>query len=170
MSFLQITDIIIVALAAIFGIMGLVKGLTKQLFSIIALAGGIALIIFFGNAIIGLITDPSELDMSTKCIYYVVIFVVFYIAVRIIGHIITKGADKTPLGIVNRLLGVVWGVAKVALSVCVIMLAYEALMKIELVNNLLSRWIDLEEKGWGITVWLYNNNLITMIMGLIWKK
>ena len=170
MSFLQITDLIIVGLAAILGLIGLFKGLTKQLFSILALVGAVACVIFLGNPIINLFANADELDMSTKCIYYLGIFIVVFIVIRVIGLIISKGADKSPLGLVNRLLGLVWGLAKAAIIVCVVLLAYQALTKIGFVNDLLSKWIDLENKGWGVTVWLYENNFITKIIELIGSK
>lgn len=170
MSFLQITDLIIIGLAALLGLIGLFKGLTKQLFSILALGGAIACVIFLGNPIINLFASVDEMDLSTKCIYYIAIFLVVYIVVRIIGAIISKGAEKSPLGLVNRILGLAWGVAKAAIIVCVVLIAYQAITKIGFVNDLFSKWIDLENKGWGITIWLYENNFITKIIELIGKK
>ena len=170
MSFLQITDLIILGLAIILGLIGLFKGLTKQVFSILALVGAIVCVVFFSTPIIKIFANPDDLDTSTKCIYYLVIFVVVFLVIRIIGHIFSKGAEKSPLGLVNRVLGLVWGVAKAAIIVCVLLIAYQALTKIGFINDLFSRWIDLENKGWGITVWLYNNNFITKIIELIGKK
>ena len=170
MSFLQITDLIIIGLTAILGLIGLFKGLTKQIFSILALAGAVACVIFLSRPIINLFADFDTMDTSTKCIYYLVIFVVVFLVIRIIGAIISKGAEKSPLGLVNRILGFVWGVAKAAIIVCVVLIAYQALNKIGFVHDLLSRWIDLENKGWGVTVWLYENNFITKIIEMIGKK
>lgn len=170
MSFLQITDLIIIGFAILLGLIGLAKGLTKQIFSIISLVGAVVCVIFLGNPIINLFSDASTMDTSTKCIYYLGVFVVVFLVIRIIGHIISKGTEKSPLGWVNRLLGLAWGLAKAAIVVCVILIGYEAINKIGFVHELLSRWIDLENKGWGVTVWLYNNNFITMIIDLIGKK
>lgn len=170
MSFLQITDFIVVGLAAILGILGLAKGLTKQVFSILALVGAVACVIFLGNPIIKMLgQDPSTMETSSKCIYYLIIFLVVFIVVRIIGHIISKGTEKSPLGLVNRVLGLVWGLAKAVIIVCVVLIAYQALTKIGFINDLLSRWINLDDKGWGITVWLYENNFITKIIDMIGK-
>ena len=170
MSFLQITDMIIIGLAVILGLIGLFKGLTKQIFSILALAGAVACVIFFSRPIINLFADFDTMDTSTKCIYYLVIFVAVFLVIRIIGHLISKGTEKSPLGLVNRVLGLAWGLAKAAIIVCVVLIAYQALDKIGFVHDLFSRWIDLENKGWGITVWLYENNFITKIIEMIGKK
>lgn len=170
MSFLQITDFIVVGLGAILALIGFCKGLTKQVFSILAIVGGVAAIIFLGNPIISIFADPATLEMSTKCIYYLIIFLVVFIVIRIIGHILSRGAEKSSLGLVNRFLGLAWGLAKAAIIVCLVLLAYQAITKIGFINDLLSRWIDLENKGWGVTVWLYNNNFITKIIELIGKK
>ena len=170
MSFLQITDLIILGFGAIMALIGLFKGLTKQIFSILALAGAVACVIFFSRPIINLFADFDTMEMSTKCIYYLVIFVVVFLVIRIVGGIISKGTEKSPLGLVNRILGLAWGLAQAAIIVCVVLIAYQALDKISFVHNLFSNWIDLENKGWGITVWLYENNFITKIIEMIGKK
>lgn len=170
MSFLQITDLIIVGFAALLGIIGLFRGLTKQIFSILAIAGALACVIFLSRPIINLFADFDTMETSTKCIYYLVIFIVVFLVIRIIGGIISKGTEKSPLGLVNRVLGLAWGLAKAAIIVCVVLIAYQALNKIGFIHDLFSRWIDLENKGWGVTVWLYENNFITKIIELVGKK
>jgi len=109
---MNLLDIAVGALCALFGIFGLLSGLVRQLFSIAGLvAGHLAGIKFYPAAV-------SFLKLSFRygeVVGYVIIFLGLFLVFSLLGSYIEGKVRGTKLSIVDRLGGMAAGLAKGAL-------------------------------------------------------
>ncbi len=113
-------------------IWGMIKGLSKGLFtslaSLVALVVGIYIAVHFSHvagAYLEQYVDWSEGAM--KLAAFAVTFILVVILVSLAGKLLTKIADYAALGILNKILGGVFGVLKVAFIASVIIIFVDSL-------------------------------------------
>jgi len=107
---MNILDIILGALI----LFGLVRGLSKGLFvevaSLVALIAGIYGAIHFSNYASNFLENRFEWNEKTiNIIAFAITFVIIVLAISLAGKALTKLADFAALGILNKLLGGVFG-------------------------------------------------------------
>ncbi len=113
---MNILDLILLSILLVLFIIGLLRGLIKQLFSIIALVGAIVLgILFYNVASIYLLKYNIIADKSVATVVgFISIALVYYILIQIIAWLLTKLIGKLKLTWANRLggglLGILFGV------------------------------------------------------------
>lgn len=166
MSFLQIVDIVILIAVIIFGIIGFSKGLSKKLFAIVSFIAAFIAVIFLSTPIIELF-GYGEAPTSTKCLFYVGVFVVVFLIIRILGAIFDKGIKNAGFSFFNRLLGLAWGVLEVLLIAWVVLLLAKGVMGFNFVSDFIEEQNLFEDKGWGLTLYLYEHNLIPAIINAL---
>ncbi|MEW6719166.1 MAG: CvpA family protein, partial [Thermodesulfobacteriota bacterium] len=109
---MNLLDIVVVALLALFAVFGVLRGLVRQLFSIAGLvAGHIAGIRFYADAV-------SLLKLSfryAEVAGYVGILLAVFLVFSLLGAFIEARIRKSKLSAVDRLGGLVAGTAKGAL-------------------------------------------------------
>ena len=115
MDDLNLFDIIVLVLITLLGLKGLIRGFIKEVFGLVGIVGGVFIASRVsapvGNLINGLIPIDNE---STRLLFgFVVSLVGFWIVAYAIGMIISKISSLSGLGIFDRLLGFVFGAAKV---------------------------------------------------------
>lgn len=123
---MNVFDYIILGVAAVCFIIGLIRGLLKQVFSV----GGV-FVVFYGASeltpyaqeLLGKII-PDVATSSTVC--FIVAAVVILIAWSLISGLICKIVNNGVLGGINRLLGGVLGVAIVYCIMAVVVALYQA--------------------------------------------
>ena len=94
--------------------LGMVRGLVRSVFAI-----GAWVIAFLGTPLVGTVaTDAFGLQAGGLWIYLVV-FVLLFVAVRVIGGLVAGGLQKVGLGSADRLLGAVLGVVRALVVVAV---------------------------------------------------
>lgn len=118
---------IILALLLVFGLVrGLMKGFIIEVASLIAIIAGIYGAIYFSHIAVNWLS--ANLDWETQNIQllaYALTFLVIVLGILLVGKLLTKLAGMLALGIVNRILGGIFGVAKVALICSVLILFIE---------------------------------------------
>lgn len=117
-----------------FIVLGLVRGFMNGLFveiaSLIALVAGVYGAIHFSNYAATFIDENSQWDEKTINITaFAVTFVIIVLVIALAGKALTKLADFAALGIVNKLLGALFGVVKIILIMSVILNIYDSLNK-----------------------------------------
>lgn len=101
---------------------GYTKGFIVQLATLAALLLGILGAVMFSDFTSGLIIKKFEISgQSLPIISFAVTFLAIVIAVHILAKMLNKLIDAIALGIVNRLLGVLFSVMKVAFIVSIIL-------------------------------------------------
>lgn len=122
---------IILAVLLLFGLVrGLMKGLFVEVASLVALIAGVYGAIHFSNFAAEFL--DSKLDWDEKYINIVAFattFVIIVLVIALAGKALTKLADFAALGILNKLLGAVFGALKIGLILSVVLIVFDNLNK-----------------------------------------
>ncbi|MFP4525525.1 MAG: CvpA family protein [Bacteroidales bacterium] len=101
---------------------GFVKGFILQLSTLAALLLGIFGAIEFSDFTAVLLTETFNISANyLNIIAFAVTFIVIIIAVHLLARIIEKLVKAIALGFINRILGIIFGVAKVAFVISIIL-------------------------------------------------
>lgn len=125
---MSIIDIVLAALLLFGFIRGLFKGLFVEIASLVALVLGIYGAIHFSYFAADLL--ESKVDWSEKTINIVafaVTFVIIVLAISLAGKALTKLADFAALGLLNKLLGGVFGTLKIGLILSILLIVFSKL-------------------------------------------
>ncbi len=110
----------------VFILFGLVRGLMKGFFvevaSLLALVTGVYGAIHFSDFAAEFLQDKTQWDEKTINITaFAITFVAIVLAISLAGKALTKLANFAALGILNKLLGGVFGALKIALILSVVL-------------------------------------------------
>ena len=123
---MSVLDIILGALLLFGLINGFIKGLFVEVASLLALILGVYGAIHFSNFAADLL--QSRFDWSEKTINitaFAITFVIIVLAISLAGKALTKIADFAALGIINKLLGGVFGALKIGLILSVVLIVFD---------------------------------------------
>lgn len=116
-------DIILFILLALSAIVGFRKGLVVELASLAALILGIWGAIKFSGITSGFLVEQFNVNWDhLPIISFAITFVVIVILVHMIGAVVDKLVKTVMLGFVNRLAGLVFGIARGALFLSIVLL------------------------------------------------
>lgn len=107
---------------------GFSKGLIIEIATLMGLVLGVYAAIKFSGYTEGFLRD--FLDITSKYLSYIALGITFLVVVLVVylfGKMLTKLIDIMSLGLVNKLLGTVLGVAKYFIILCVFLLIVDAL-------------------------------------------
>lgn len=125
---MSIIDIVLGALLLFGLIRGAMKGLFVEVASLVALVLGVYGAIHFSGFAAGFL--ESKVDWNEKTINIVafaITFVIIVLAISLAGKALTKLADFAALGILNKLLGGVFGALKIGLILSVLLIVFNKL-------------------------------------------
>lgn len=116
-------DIILGSILIIGAISGFMKGLFVEIASLLALVLGVYGAIHFSNYASGLL-DPhfDWSDKTLQIVSFAVTFIVIVIVIGLAGKALTKLANFAALGLLNKLLGALFGILKVGLILSIALL------------------------------------------------
>ena len=107
---------------------GLSRGFVIEVATLLGLILGVYVAIKFSDYTENILRD--FLDISSKYLSYIALSVTFLlvvVAIYLLGKMLTKLVDIVSLGLVNKLLGTVLGIAKSFVILCIILLIADAL-------------------------------------------
>ncbi|TXD50091.1 CvpA family protein [Polaribacter sp. IC073] len=122
---MNIFDIIIAALLIFGAVRGVMKGLFIEVASLVALIGGVYGAIHFSYFIGDFLKESvswSEEYISLAA--FAGTFIVIIIIISLLGKMLTKLADFAALGIINKLLGGVFGALKIGLILSIVFIFF----------------------------------------------
>lgn len=122
---MNVFDIIIAALLLFGFVRGLMKGLFVEVSSLAALIGGIYGAIhfsYFSGAFLKTYISWDEEYISLAA--FAITFVIIIIVIALIGKTLTKLADFASLGIINKILGGVFGGLKIGLILSILFIFF----------------------------------------------
>ncbi|OZV71003.1 CvpA family protein [Winogradskyella aurantia] len=125
---MNIIDIVLGALLLFGLIRGLMKGLFVEVASLLALVLGIFGAIHFSHFAASFL--EGRLDWSDDTINmaaFAITFVIIVLAISLAGKALTKLADFAALGMLNKLLGGVFGALKIGLILSVLLIIFNKL-------------------------------------------
>ena len=121
-------DIIITALLLFGFIRGLFNGLFLEITSFIVLIAGIYGAMHFSYFIKDLLVSfVTWKEKYSTLLSFIITFVAIVVAITLIGKLFTKIADFASLGILNKLLGGIFGTLKIAFGLSIILLIFSKL-------------------------------------------
>lgn len=122
---MNIFDIIIAALLIFGFVRGIMKGLFVEVASLVALIGGVYGAIHFSYFLGDFLKESvswSEEYISLAA--FAGTFIIIIIIIALLGKVLTKLADFAALGILNKILGGVFGALKIGLILSVIFIFF----------------------------------------------
>ena len=125
---MSIIDIVLAALLLFGLIRGAMKGLFVEIASLVALLLGVYGAIHFSGFAAEFL--ESKVDWNEKTINIVafaITFVIIVLMISLAGKALTKLADFAALGILNKLLGGVFGALKIGLILSVLLIVFNKL-------------------------------------------
>jgi membrane protein required for colicin V production len=125
---MSVLDIILTALILFGLVRGLIKGFFVEIASLVALVAGVYGAIHFSNYAATLIDENSQWDEKTvNILAFAATFVIIVLVIALAGKALTKLASFAALGILNKLLGAIFGALKIAVILSVILLVFDSL-------------------------------------------
>ena len=122
---MNIFDIIIAALLLFGFVRGLMKGLFVEVASLVALIAGVYGAIHFSYFISNYLKDTvSWKEEYVSLAAFAATFVIIIVVIALAGKLLTKLADFASLGILNKILGGVFGALKIGLILSVIFIFF----------------------------------------------
>ena len=122
---MNIFDIIIAALLIFGFVRGIMKGLFVEVASLVALIGGVYGAIHFSYFLGDFLKEyVSWSEEYISLAAFAGTFIIIIIIIALLGKVLTKLADFAALGILNKILGGVFGVLKIGLILSVIFIFF----------------------------------------------
>jgi membrane protein required for colicin V production len=120
-------DLVLGIILIIAAIQGFQKGFIVELASLAALILGIWGAIKFSDWTAGFITRSTGFHSeSLSTIAFVVTFIAIVILIHILGKVLDNAVKAVALGFLNRLAGIIFGVLKTAVILSIILLLFES--------------------------------------------
>jgi membrane protein required for colicin V production len=134
---MSVIDIIIGALILYGVVKGLFKGLFVEVTSLLALLVGVYGAVHFSNYAAEILLNNFDWsEKTTNITAFAVTFIAIVLAISLAGKALTKLADFAALGLLNKLLGALFGGTKIALIISILLLIFSNLNKsIPFVSN-----------------------------------
>lgn len=123
---MTVIDIVLAALLLFGLVRGLFKGFFVEVASLVALIAGVYGAIHFSNFAASFL--ETRVDWGEKTINitaFAITFVLIILAISLAGKALTKLADFASLGILNKLLGGVFGALKIGLILSVVLIVFD---------------------------------------------
>ena len=127
---MSVLDIILGALLLFGLVRGFMKGLFVEVASLVALIAGVYGAIHFSDFAAGFLESKVSWDEKyINIVAFAITFVVIIIVISLAGKALTKLADFAALGILNKLLGGVFGALKIGLILSVLLVVFSRMNK-----------------------------------------
>ena len=125
---MSIIDIVLGALLLFGLIRGAMKGLFVEIASLCALVLGVFGAIHFSYFVADLLESKVDWDEKTmNIVAFAITFVIIVLAISLAGKALTKLADFAALGMLNKLLGGIFGALKIGLILSVLLIVFNKL-------------------------------------------
>jgi membrane protein required for colicin V production len=121
-------DIIIASLLLFGFIRGIFKGLFVEIASLLALVAGVYGAIHFSYFVGNFLAQKVSWDEKfVTLISFTITFAIIVLVIALIGKLLTKIADFASLGLLNKILGGLFGLLKIALILSVVLIVFSKL-------------------------------------------
>lgn len=121
---IAVADIIVVGILLISGLLALFRGFIREVLAVASWIGAIFATLYGIKPFTPLVRRAIDIPIVTDVAAGAIIFLVSLIAFGLISRAISRGMHQTGLGMLDRTLGFVFGIARGALIVCLAYLAY----------------------------------------------
>lgn len=121
-------DIAVILIVGIGFVVGLFKGLVKELASLLAIVAGVYLAKLFSQPLSYIIIEQFGFSQNiTQPLSYIIIFVIVAILFLLLARLVDKFFDAVSLSFANKILGALFGAAKYMLILSVLLNVFDTL-------------------------------------------
>lgn len=122
---------IILVIILVFGLVrGFIRGFFVEVGSLVAIALGLYGAIHFSHIIASFLENKTQWnDKSVQIVAFAATFFIIVLLVSFLGKFLTKLADTAELGLMNKSFGGLFGLAKIALILSVLLIIFSKLNK-----------------------------------------
>jgi len=133
---LNIFDIVTLLLITLLGLKGLFRGFIKEIFALIGIVGGIFVASRLAREVGFFIGSFFKIDNESTILFigFLVSVIVFWGLVYLLGTLVSKMFSLSGLGILDRILGVIFGAGKIFLIFAII---FYALSRVDAIKNVI---------------------------------
>ena len=134
MENLNIFDIVTLLLITLLGLKGLFRGFIKEVFALIGIVGGIFVASRLAKEVGMIIGGLFKITNESTILFigFLTSVIVFWGLVYLLGILVSKMFSLSGLGILDRILGVIFGAGKIFLIFAII---FYALSKVDAIKN-----------------------------------
>ena len=119
-------DFVIIVILLVGAIRGYIKGFFIQSLTLVALFLGIWIGIKFNPVLTGWLVSIFGLNITyAPYISFVVLFILVIVAIHYLGVFFTKVFDKQVIGSLNRIGGLIFGMAKMAFLISIVFFLFQ---------------------------------------------
>ena len=123
---MSVIDIIVIGLVGFGAVRGFLKGLFVELASLIALVAGVYGAIHFSFYTSDILTNKLGLESEhLPLIAFTLTFIIVLFSIILAGKALTKIASFAALGLINKLLGALFGAVKFGAIACVLLIIFQ---------------------------------------------
>ncbi len=123
---MNVFDIVITVFLLFGFVRGIMKGLFIEVASLVALIGGIWGSIHFSYFIGDYLKESvSWSEKKISLVAFAITFILIIVVVSLLGKFLTKLADLAALGMVNKILGGIFGLAKIGLVLSIVFVFFD---------------------------------------------
>jgi membrane protein required for colicin V production len=112
-------DLVLLALTAISGVWGLWRGLIRESFSVLAWLAGFPIASYFALDVRHWMNLSDTSPAVAYILAWVLVFISVWLVCRVFSSLLSGALSLVGLGVVNRLLGAVFGLMRAALALMV---------------------------------------------------
>ncbi|AOW21309.1 CvpA family protein [Urechidicola croceus] len=121
-------DIILLGLLLFGFIRGLMKGLFVEMASLVSLLAGVYGAIHFSYFVGNFLENRVDWEEKyISIVAFAITFIIIVVVIALLGKLFTKIADFASLGIINKILGGVFGALKIGLILSVLLIVFDKL-------------------------------------------
>lgn len=130
-------DIVLLIIILWFAYKGFKNGLVVELTAFIALILAVWAALKYGNILSSLLEDRFSMQGSyVPFLGFIITFIIILLIVNLIGNVITRALQIAQLGILNRLLGLLFGILKISILLSLVVNGLHRLNEItEFINK-----------------------------------
>ncbi len=136
---MSVIDIVLLGFLLLGLIRGFLKGFFVEIASLVALVAGVYGAIHFSDYAASFFEDSVDWDEKyVNILAFAITFIIIVLAIALAGKALTKLADFAALGILNKLLGALFGGLKMVLILSVLLNVFDKL------NTTMSFWDEAQ--------------------------
>lgn len=121
----------------------------------------------FSDMSIASFISPKISSVLLTIIAFIIIYLFVFIIIKVIAKLFGNIVRGSALGFVDGVLGAIWGSVKICILISILMLALSFVVTMpfgESINEWIITDMKLNEEGFGIAKFFYENNLILFVI------
>jgi membrane protein required for colicin V production len=105
-------DYILFSISCFLVVRGLIKGFIREILGLVSLIAGFVVAYLFADDLASILSNYIESDQGAAIVSYAILFIFSTLIISYISRLLTSLSKAVSLGLINRILGGVFGLLK----------------------------------------------------------